>query len=538
MLLDMIHDNHAEPAFKTRYRDAALLREYGYEGVVIPDALTVVPMAQRGPAAVSQLRLGDIEAGIDRRVRDALAAGLKVFFYGDAFLLPRDLVDGSPAEYLCNDHSGRVCAGKPAVYRALGAMVGELFERWPAAVGLVMRTAEVYPQSTPHMVGNALLDSACPFCRSIGPVARQRRFIDEMYAVVAGQLGRMYVHRAWQRPLVGAPTMHDDQAIYRMVTVGMPTDEKLRFSFKFTRGDFLPGQPWNPVIAADDRPKWIEFQCEREFEGKGAFPNFQPALWTALKDLPRELVGCVWGWSRGGGWGGPYVQREEWIDANVFGLSELYKNPRADVQAIALKWAAKAFGIDPTSKAAGRIVEVLMLSEPAIAKLVFTRALADRTGGAQPHQPWLRDDLIDVDAVWEIAGRAVAQNVGADVCAEKLQGVANVERMRELFESIADELPSKTQARDLSNTLIYYNSFAGTVGHMFCGFIKFLQWQRGGRGNAGLADEAADQLDRAQAHWQHHTQRHAMLPGAPSVFNETSFWERTNACLEELQGNL
>jgi len=546
----MIHDNHAEPAFKTRYRDPALLRTYGYEGIVIPDALTVVPTAQRNATAASVPLLRDLEATIDRRTSAALAAGLKVFFYGDAFLLPRALVEAAPAEYLCNDHSGRICAAKPAVYRVLEEMVRELFARWPGASGLILRTSEVYPQATPHMVGSAVQDSACPVCRTIGPVARQRRFITALYEVVARQLERIYVHRAWQRPRPGAATMHDDPALYRLVTADLPADDRLRFSFKFTRGDFLPGQPWNPVLAADSRPKWLEFQCEREFEGKGAFPNFQPLLWTSyglpppadpaayrsLAQIPPALIACVWGWSRGGGWGGPYVQREEWIDANVYALAELYRNPAADVRAVAARWAAQAFGIAAEAPAAGRIAELLLLSAPAIQNLVYTPALAESPGAAETAPPWLRDDLIDVDALWEIAGRVVTRQVGAAACAEKLAGLRAVEQMRQLFEASLAELPNKSQARDLANTLVYYNSFAGAVAHTFCGFVGFVQWQRGGRSATETAAQSRTHLERAQAHWQHHTQRHAMLSGAPSVFNETNFWERTNACLEELEG--
>ncbi len=47
----MIHDNHGEPPFKTRYRDPALLRDLGYEAIVIPDALAALPAAWRDFAA-------------------------------------------------------------------------------------------------------------------------------------------------------------------------------------------------------------------------------------------------------------------------------------------------------------------------------------------------------------------------------------------------------------------------------------------------------------------------------------------------------
>ena len=89
--------------------------------------------------------------------------------------------------------------------------------------------------------------------------------------------------------------MHDDVNVYRQVTAGLPRSERLVFSFKFTRGDFRYGQPYNPVLAADGaepdgRPKWIEMQCQREFEGKGAFPNFQAGTWAEFFEASGLLT--------------------------------------------------------------------------------------------------------------------------------------------------------------------------------------------------------------------------------------------------------
>ena len=49
MLIDMIHDLHAEPGLRTRSHDPALLRAMGYEAIVIPGALAALsaPPASR-----------------------------------------------------------------------------------------------------------------------------------------------------------------------------------------------------------------------------------------------------------------------------------------------------------------------------------------------------------------------------------------------------------------------------------------------------------------------------------------------------------
>ncbi len=544
MLIDMIHDNHGEPAFRTRYRDPGVLKGRGYEGIVIPDALAHIPAAypegERRPTVVNTQDPAAVEAELDGRVTGALGLGMKVFFYGDAWLLPRHIVERDPGAFYCEDNSGRLCAGKPAVLEALKDQVHELFDRWPGASGLIMRTGEVYPESTPHMVGSAVHASNCPVCRGIGLVDRLVGFIRAMHDVVIGEAGKVYVHRAWMPAIAHLPNMHDDAGVYREVSGRLPVTEKLAFSFKFTRGDFLRAQGFNPCLLADERPKWIEFQCEREFEGKGAFPNYQGPIWREFFErLGRgagksfeELKGRfdVWGWSRGGGWGGPYVQREEWIDANVHALAGLYREPGAVVTELATGWVGETFGIAGSAQQTPAVVELLMMSAGVIRKLLYV-------GVAASAEPWLKDDLLDVNAIWTSAMQVLDLGKTEEAIAEKREGHEGAERVRHLFDLAAPALPNQSQAKALSNSLAYYSSFAGSVVSLFVGFIRFGQWHRGGRKDEGVATEARDLLEHAQAHWQHHTQRHALLAGAPSVFQENTLWDRTNECLEQLQGN-
>jgi hypothetical protein len=149
---------------------------------------------------------------------------------------------------------------------------------------------------------------------------------------------------------------------------------------------------------------------------------------------------------------------------------------------------------------------------------------------------WVRDDLLDVSAVWASAGSVIDAGAGQAAVDLKMEALRGVDRMRQLFDLASPELPNRSQARDLANSLAYFSSFAGTVAYLFVGFVRFAQWARSGRTDEALAKLAADSLRRAQAEWQRHTQRDSLLPGAPSVFRENTFWQRTNDCLEQLEG--
>jgi hypothetical protein len=558
MLIDMIYDHHGEPGLKTRYRNPALLRTMGYEAIVIPGALMAIPGARddrpdasAAPAASlhTTRKPAEMEASIDAHVAAALAQGMKVFFHGDAILLPRHLVALHP-EWLCEDGSGRLCAGKDAVYAAVQDQVHELFDRWPAAAGLVMRTGDVFPDAAPGMVGTALyagIGSACPMCRGLSLLDRLIHFITCMYEAVILEQHKLYVHRAWQMPSLGLPSIHDDVAVYRELSNRLPASPHLAFSFKFTHGAMGRPETLNPCLLADDRLKWIEFQSEREFEGKGAFPNYQAAAWRELFGHLRVAVGPdaspeslrtrfgIWGWSRGGnggGWGGPYLQREEWIDANVRALATLYRRPESDPAELATAWAAETFGIAESSPPAPAIAELLVISSATLRKLLYVAALDEGRNG--PQVPFLRDDLLDVEALWLAAGRIVDAGAAAEAIMEKQEALDGVDRMRRLFDIATPDLPNKMQARDLGNTLAFFSSLAGTLAQLLLGFIRFHQWNQGGRLDAELADQCKRNLEAAQTHWQQHGQ-HALLPGAPSVFHENTLWQRTNGCLSVIE---
>ncbi len=83
MLINMIHDNYGEPRFKTLYRDPQVLSGYGYEAIVIPEALGAIPAAYEAGARLAREVADEFEArdGHRRWVAGSVGPGLPHLCY-------------------------------------------------------------------------------------------------------------------------------------------------------------------------------------------------------------------------------------------------------------------------------------------------------------------------------------------------------------------------------------------------------------------------------------------------------------------------
>jgi hypothetical protein len=148
----------------------------------------------------------------------------------------------------------------------------------------------------------------------------------------------------------------------------------------------------------------VEVQCAREYEGKGAFPNYiahgvidgfeehaplkvQGKLWN-LKGLQAsgKLAG-VWTWSRGGGWEGPYIKNELWCDLNTWVMAQWANNPSESEKSIFNRYATTRLGL--SAKDAIKFRKLAILSEKAV--LRGRRSLAYPTA---LYRIWTRDEYV------------------------------------------------------------------------------------------------------------------------------------------------
>ncbi len=329
-VLDMVHNNPGEPLTKTRYNDAAYLKADGYNGKVANDftfvhaAITFDSFDKRIFPQGSKEREWVLKSAerVRQNIQTAHAAGIKIYYFTDIIVLPKKLVELYHDE-ICDD-KGNISFDRPKTIEIHRLMLREVFDTFPDLDGLVIRTGETYLNNVPYHTGNNPITN---------DVESHIKLINLLREEVCVKRNKMVFYRTWS---FGG--MHDDPNYYLDVTNRIQPHPNLIFSIKHTKGDYHRTFGFNPTLAIGKHPQIVEVECQREYEGKGAFPNYiadgvingfeeyktnTPQKGnTCLNDIKkREQIKGVWTWSRGGGWVGPYITNEFWCRLNAWVVS-------------------------------------------------------------------------------------------------------------------------------------------------------------------------------------------------------------------------
>jgi hypothetical protein len=542
-------ENPGEPEVQTRYRDPAELKALGYNGLVIYESTALSGVKNLDSIASDEMRrwVNARAEHITQTILRARDAGLAVYLSYDALVLPVDDVDRNVAGLTCKGRPQVLCPASDQALAQSAAALEAMLNRWPQIDGIVFRFGDTDAQRLPHLVGNDIYTPHCPRCSQFGRAERALAFIERMHQVVVAGAGKRLIVRAWNLRPNG---MHDAPELAGRIAEGLPGDpgdDRLVLSFKFTHTDFWRYQRWNPSsLACGDRPIIYELQCQREFEGKGGIPNWQAPLWRdgcpEVSHLDGEVHGLaeavdrvnlagLWAWVRGGGWGGPFVKNEQWIDANVFAVPLLADDPGADTHALAEQWARDRLGVD--AKSAKCIVELLEESPEFIRRAFYIGPFAEgRPGPWYPNADWVQDDLLDAHAAWRIIQKLGNAQLDG-LIQEKESAAEAVSRHRAALQQVVGDRRHR-ELRPLVNTLLYTESFFEALRDLVVGLATYRRYQRSGDG--ALADVVRQKLFASQDHWNHHSQRFGSLPGAATAFRENHFWDLTQDILGKLDG--
>ena len=466
-ILDMVHHNPGEPRFQSRFLDPAHLVNYGFNGQVFKHINCIATFAASRvdcfPAGSPERAwLDKFTPGIEREIAAAKSKGLKVFYHLDLFVLPQRLVAHFKNE-ICDPQTGRISPDRPKTLELHKILFDEITARFPQVDGYIIRVGETYLFDTPHHVGNSPIPKVGPawtpnylYAETLAgrspaeprwnqsqsaAYVKLLRFLREAICV---RHGKQIFFRTWD---IFPDKLHASLPHYLEVTDQVEPHPQLAFSIKHTALDFWRHVKVNECLTQGRHAQIIEVQCQREYEGKGAYPNYvmdgvingfeENAKKIGLKDLIQHPKICgVYSWSRGGGWYGPYIANELWPDLNAFVLAQFVKNPARSEEDIFTEYADDHLGL--RNGDVNRFRELCLTSARAILKgrhcSLFDRELNE---SVLPTACWMRDDRLGGhEQLAEVLKYLYQNNLFAEALQEKREAVRLWERIAFLARQI------------------------------------------------------------------------------------------------------
>ncbi len=346
LVLDMVHHNPGEATYKSAYNNPAMANSMGYNGKVY--FLFESPMLAINwesvdknilPKGTADRQWAEKKASEIKALQATCTqAGLLTLAQSDLVLFPKRLVE----QYNLAERMGN--PRDKEVERLIRAQIGEMFDQFPLLDGLVTRIGETYLHDAPYHIG-AINDKNSPE-KSIIPLLEILR--DE----ICVKRNKLLIYRSWE-------SFDRKVADYMAVSNGVEPHENLVLSIKHCEGDFHRTNPFSAVIGMGRHKQIIEVQCAREYEGKGAYPNYIAngviEGFEEHKTMPEERLNSirefavkhpdmyagVWTWTRGGGWEGPYIKDEMWCDLNAWVMAQWAVDPTQREEAIFNRYAVE-----------------------------------------------------------------------------------------------------------------------------------------------------------------------------------------------------
>jgi hypothetical protein len=424
--MDMVHHNPGEVRFVTNYDKPEVIKEVGAKGKVFylfDSGVLGVNWESFDPAA---LPVGSADrtwidakaAETTQRYNAAKAAGLEVYCMSDLLLFPKKLLEKYGMTTRFKDINDTL------TQRLLREELRMMFRDFPQLDGIVVRIGETYMQDAPYHSGGINNKTSSTVIIPLMQIMREE---------VCVKLNKRVFFRTWW-------SFDSNQTTYNEVSNAVEPHANLIFSVKHCEGDFHRGNPFSKVLGTGRHKQLVEVQCAREYEGKGAFPNYiahgviegfeeykntmPTAPYTSLRQLYNNapLFSGVWTWSKGGGWDGPYIQNDMWNELNTWVMLNWAKNPAVSEAELFNQYATSVLGLSGTSLAQFRTLA--LLSADAVIR-------GHRSTFADIDVWWTRDQYISAPPAIPTDATKKAR-----VLSQKVEAVQLFERIVRLADSI------------------------------------------------------------------------------------------------------
>ena len=498
-------------------------QEYNYNAAILGDLTQLASFDAAYPGAIAKgsalrERIEQERQKFQKECERAGALGIAVALMTDEASLPIPVLGQIGGTSLKAGLPARIDFDSEKFWGAYRAKYREVLKAYPQVAYVVVRTGENYSHPGEGYVGCTVrngddLDDAY--------FRHMQRMIEETREIVVDEFGRTLIWRTWD---LGNDGFHANPKVYDRVLAGLPDRKGLIFAIKHTQTDFWRYNDFNPMIGRGGVDQIVEFQCAREYEGKGAFPNYTGPLFAGdmVKAAAAGVKG-VWIWDFAGGWGGPVLKSDRWVRLNIEAATKLALNPKASPRALAEAWAAKEFG----PKSATNVAEMLMLSGECVRQCMYIEAFARDHRGWKPSLNLMRDDIIRGEVLKQLYDGS--KNSLPEVFAEKDEAVALAARMKTLFENSRSDIVAERGEREYQeslSSLIYLENLTQVLDHYIKGMFGFYQWQE--TREPATAAKAQQELLAWREAWSRYQTDVPKLPGVASIYRSQNRTQNPN----------
>jgi hypothetical protein len=389
--MDMVHNNPGEALYESHFNNPEYLRKIGYNAkcFFLFDSPTLAINWDSFDKDIMPEGTPDREwvdkkaARLHYMYNNCKKQGLAIYAMSDLVLLPKRLV----SKYHIENSFGN--PKDTLTQRILKYQIQQIFKQFPEMDGLVVRIGETYLEDAPYHIGNIQNKTDADKC--IIPLINLLR--DE----ICVKLNKKLIFRTWW-------AFDVDKDKYEYVCSHVQPHQNLYIAVKHCEGDFHRGNPFSKVLGLGNHQQLVEVQCSREYEGKGAYPNYiargvidgfaehkqlqkQGKIGNLRQLYQTGKMTGLWTWSRGGGWEGPYIKDELWSELNAWVMTTWACHPEASEESIFSRYCKEVLHLDVNGTKLFR--EIALLSEQAtilgIRSLQYPKDV---------NQLWVRDEYI------------------------------------------------------------------------------------------------------------------------------------------------
>ncbi len=467
-IMDMVHHNPGETPFKTKFLNPKILKDFGYNAQVFKHINAAVTFEEfdknlfaDSPEALEWIK--NLKKNILEEIKRAKEAGLKVYYHIDLFVLPKALCEKYKDE-IC-DKEGKISLHKEKTLEVHRVMLSEIFKNFPID-GIIVRVGETYLYDTPYHTGNG----AVKYGNIEEEKASYVKLIDFLREEICIKHDKYLFFRTWS---FGAESFHGSREYYLSVMNKIEPHEKLIMSIKHTKLDFWRYIKFNECLGEGKHKQIVEVQCQREYEGKGAYPSYvmngvinsfcENSTPKGIRDIVNNpIISGVYTWTRGGGFYGPYPKNEFWPEMNAYVIAKYAEDPSRCEEEIFNEYALDILKLPKEDLHIWRKLCLTVNNAILRSKYVdsFSKILKEEDTAVE--MLWLRDDKIG--GLRQLSGMfeyLYQHDLLDDALIEKNEGVLLWKEIARLYEKV--HIPDRELSEFIKTSIEYAVLLFGAI---------------------------------------------------------------------------